>query len=127
MFEDPPKCWLHKQGNFITAFFPEGVEVGKDYDFFYLPGIDPQFGNPYLVAGDIYAMWRDAPEVRAVLRSKLGKPPEAPTPPAATNAPPEKVSSRLVRSGLPRTAATNRAAQPPFGPLSPLLQSEVGP
>ncbi len=66
MFEQPPKCWLHKQGNFITAFFPEGVKVGTDYDFFYLPGIDPQFGNPYLVAGDIYAMWRDAPEVRAV-------------------------------------------------------------
>jgi alpha-glucoside transport system substrate-binding protein len=66
MFEQPPKCWLHKQGNFITAFFPEGVKVGEDYDFFYLPGIDPQFGNPYLVAGDIYAMWRDAPEVRAV-------------------------------------------------------------
>jgi alpha-glucoside transport system substrate-binding protein len=66
MFEQPPKCWLHKQGNFITAFFPEGVEVGKDYDFFYLPGIDPQYGDPYLVAGDIYAMWRDAPEVQAV-------------------------------------------------------------
>ena len=34
MFEDPPKCWLHKQGNFITSFFPEGVEAGgRDYDF----------------------------------------------------------------------------------------------
>jgi len=66
MFEQPPKCWLHKQGNFITAFFPEGVKVGEDFDFFYLPGIDPQFGDPYLVAGDIYAMWRDAPEVQAV-------------------------------------------------------------
>ncbi len=66
MFEQPPKCWLHKQGNFITAFFPEGVKVGEDYDFFYLPGIDPKLGEPYLVAGDIYAMWRDAPEVQAV-------------------------------------------------------------
>ncbi|MCP4519057.1 MAG: extracellular solute-binding protein, partial [Delftia sp.] len=33
MFEDPPKCWLHKQGNFITSFFPAGVEAGVDYDF----------------------------------------------------------------------------------------------
>jgi alpha-glucoside transport system substrate-binding protein len=66
MFEQPPKCWMHKQGNFITAFFPEGAQVGTDYDFFYLPGIDPQYGEPYLVAGDIYAVWRDAPEVRAV-------------------------------------------------------------
>jgi alpha-glucoside transport system substrate-binding protein len=25
MFEKPPKCWLHRQGNFITTFFPEGL------------------------------------------------------------------------------------------------------
>ncbi len=37
MFEKPPKCWLHKQGNFITTFFPEGLVAGEDYDFFYLP------------------------------------------------------------------------------------------
>jgi len=67
MFEDPPKCWLHKQGNFITSFFPAGVEAGKDYDFFYLPPIDPQYGKPYLVAGDIMAMFNDRPEVRAVM------------------------------------------------------------
>jgi alpha-glucoside transport system substrate-binding protein len=30
MFEDPPQCWLHRQGNFITSFFPEGVEPDKD-------------------------------------------------------------------------------------------------
>jgi alpha-glucoside transport system substrate-binding protein len=24
MFDNPPKCWLHRQGNFITTFFPEG-------------------------------------------------------------------------------------------------------
>ncbi|MBS1248849.1 MAG: Purine-binding protein [Chloroflexi bacterium] len=67
MFEDPPKCWLHKQGNFITTFFPEGVEAGTDYDFFYLPGIDEEYGKPYLVAGDIMAMFNDRPEVRAVM------------------------------------------------------------
>ncbi|MGD0259675.1 MAG: hypothetical protein ABSD29_07595 [Verrucomicrobiota bacterium] len=42
--------------------------------------LDPQRGEP--------------PEVRAVLRAKLGEPPETSAPPAATNAPPEKVSSR---------------------------------
>jgi len=36
----------------------------------------------------------EAPEVRAVLRTKLGELPEASVPPAATNAPSEKVSSR---------------------------------
>jgi alpha-glucoside transport system substrate-binding protein len=29
MFEDPPGCWLHRQGNFITGFFPEGVGSGS--------------------------------------------------------------------------------------------------
>ena len=67
MFEDPPRCWLHKQGNFITSFFPEGAEAGVDYDFFYLPPIDAEFGKPFLVAGDIMAMFNDRPEVRAVM------------------------------------------------------------
>lgn len=67
MFENPPKCWLHKQGNFITSFFPDGTVAGEDYDFFYLPSIDAQYGKPYLVAGDIMAMFSDRPEVRAVM------------------------------------------------------------
>jgi alpha-glucoside transport system substrate-binding protein len=67
MFDDPPKCWLHKQGNFITSFFPAGVKPGEDYDFFYLPPIDEQYGKPFLVAGDIYAMFNDRDEVRAVM------------------------------------------------------------
>ena len=36
----------------------------------------------------------EPPEVRAVLRTKLGEPPETSAPPAATNALPEKASSR---------------------------------
>ena len=68
MFDNPPKCWLHKQGNFITTFFPEGKVAGTDYAFFYLPPIDDQYGKPVLVAGDIYAMFKDRPEVRAVIQ-----------------------------------------------------------
>ncbi len=67
MFENPPQCWMHKQGNFITSFFPEGLEAGTDYDFFYLPPIDEAYGKPVLVAGDIMAMFNDRPEVRAVM------------------------------------------------------------
>jgi alpha-glucoside transport system substrate-binding protein len=66
MFEDPPKCWMHKQGNFITGWFPEDAVAGVDYDFFYLPPIDDAYGKPYLVGADIYAMFNDRPEVRAV-------------------------------------------------------------
>jgi alpha-glucoside transport system substrate-binding protein len=68
MFDKPPKCWLHKQGNFVTSFFPQDLVAGKDYDFFYLPPIDPQYGKPFEVAGDIYAIFNDRPEVRAAVQ-----------------------------------------------------------
>jgi alpha-glucoside transport system substrate-binding protein len=61
MFEDPPNCWLHRQASFIPAFFPEGVEAGTDYDWFSFPPID-QEGT--LFAGEMSAVFRDAPEVR---------------------------------------------------------------
>ncbi|MEJ2447305.1 MAG: ABC transporter substrate-binding protein, partial [Anaerolineales bacterium] len=67
MFEDPPKCWMHRQGNFITGFFPESAEAGVDYDFFYFPPVDEQYGKPFLVAGDIMSMFNDRPEVRALM------------------------------------------------------------
>ena len=67
MFEDPPRCWLHRQGNFITGFFPEGSEAGVDYDFFYLPPVDDAYGNPFLVAGDIMSQFNDRPEVNALM------------------------------------------------------------
>ena len=67
MFNDPPECWLHRQANFITSFFPEGKQFGVDYDFFYLPPVDEQYGRPFLVAGDLVAMFNDRPEVRALM------------------------------------------------------------
>ncbi len=67
MFENPPKCWMHRQGNFITGFFPETAKAGVDYDFFYFPPVDPQYGKPFLVAGDIMSMFNDRPEVRALM------------------------------------------------------------
>jgi len=68
MFDNPPKCWFNKQGNFVTSFFPTDLKAGVDYDFFYLPIIDPAFGKPFEVAGDIYAAFNDRPEVRAVIQ-----------------------------------------------------------
>jgi alpha-glucoside transport system substrate-binding protein len=67
MFDDPAGCYMHKQGNFITSFFPEGSVAGEDYGVFYLPPIDEEYGKPFLVAGDIYSMFNDRPEVRAVM------------------------------------------------------------
>jgi alpha-glucoside transport system substrate-binding protein len=67
MFDDPPKCWMHKQGNFITGFFPEGLVADVDYGFFYFPPVDPAYGKPFLVAGDVMVMFNDRPEVRALM------------------------------------------------------------
>jgi alpha-glucoside transport system substrate-binding protein len=68
MFSDSasPDCYMLKEGNYITNFFPESVIAG-DYNFFYLPPIDAALGRPFLVTGDIYAMFNDRPEVRATI------------------------------------------------------------
>jgi len=68
MFEDPPQCWLHRQGNFVTSFFPEEAVASVDFDFFYLPPIKEEYGKPVLGAGDIYGVFNDRPEVRAVIQ-----------------------------------------------------------
>ena len=68
MFEEPVKCWFNRQGNFVTTFFPEEKVSGVDYDFFYLPPIKEEFGKPVLGAGDLYGMYNDRPEVRAVIQ-----------------------------------------------------------
>jgi alpha-glucoside transport system substrate-binding protein len=67
MFDNPPKCWLHRQANFITSFFPKEAKYGVDYDFFYLPPVDEQYGKPFLVAGDLIGMFNDKPEARALM------------------------------------------------------------
>ena len=70
MLQDPPKCWLHRQGTFITSFMEKakpGMKAGVDYDFFYLPPIDSQYGKPVLFAGDLFSVFNDRPEVRAVM------------------------------------------------------------
>jgi len=67
MFDDPPTCWMHKQAGWISGFFPEGMEAGTDAMFFYLPPIDEELGNPVLGAGDLFAMFNDRPEVRALM------------------------------------------------------------
>jgi alpha-glucoside transport system substrate-binding protein len=68
LFDNPPKAWLNDQGNFITTFFPNGLQPGVDYDFFPLPAISEKYGAPVEVGGDIYAMFNNRPEVRAVMQ-----------------------------------------------------------
>jgi alpha-glucoside transport system substrate-binding protein len=68
LFDNPPKAWLHNQGNFIVSFFPGSPAPGVDYDFFQLPAVNSTYGAPVLAGGDIYGMFNDRPEVRAVMQ-----------------------------------------------------------
>jgi alpha-glucoside transport system substrate-binding protein len=66
MFDPLPACMMHRQGNFITGFFPEDVQADLESQVgvFGLPPIDPQWGTPVLGGGDQFIMFNDRPEVR---------------------------------------------------------------
>jgi alpha-glucoside transport system substrate-binding protein len=69
MFEDPPACWLHRQAQFIEAFFPDDVQenVVDEADFFAFPEIDADQGTPALIAGDLVALFTDNPAAEALV------------------------------------------------------------
>jgi ABC-type glycerol-3-phosphate transport system substrate-binding protein len=67
LFENPPGCWLHLQGPWITLHFPDDLEPGVDYDFFTLPPIEEIYGSPIIIYGNIMTMFNDRPEVRALM------------------------------------------------------------
>jgi alpha-glucoside transport system substrate-binding protein len=68
-FDDPPKCLLTNQGNFITTFFPEDVQADLDNQVgvFPLPALDAEIGIPAMVGGDQAVAFADRPEVWAFL------------------------------------------------------------
>ncbi|MFP4644524.1 MAG: ABC transporter substrate-binding protein [Spirochaetales bacterium] len=70
LLRDEPAALMHRQASFIQGFLPDGTEVGPDgdIDFFYLPPIEEEQGEPVLVAGDIMSPMDDRPEIRAVMR-----------------------------------------------------------
>jgi alpha-glucoside transport system substrate-binding protein len=61
-------CMMHRQANFFAAFMPEGTEFGDgpgQVSTFYFPANE---GSPILVGGLNAAVFRDAPEVWAVMK-----------------------------------------------------------
>lgn len=69
LFTDPPGCYLHRQAAFVTGDWRTslGAVAGVDFDAFYLPPVNDSYGRPFLISGDLNAMFNDRPEVRAVL------------------------------------------------------------
>jgi alpha-glucoside transport system substrate-binding protein len=84
MFADGgPQCWMQKQAAWIGGFWGANRDAladdpalpaaewpnvpGEDVDFFYFPMIEEEFGTPVLGAADMFVMFEDRPEVRALM------------------------------------------------------------
>lgn len=66
MFENPPRSWMHRQGNFVTSFLQDDIQANleEEVGVFPLPGINDEFGIPILGGGDQFVVFNDRPEVR---------------------------------------------------------------
>ena len=75
LYTDPPNAYMHRMALFIYGFiknhFPE-IEPVKQVDFFMVPPIDPQFGNPMLSSGSQLIMFNDTPENRQFMEYWAG-------------------------------------------------------
>jgi alpha-glucoside transport system substrate-binding protein len=68
LFSAPPQCMMHRQASFIPAFFPEGIIVGEDVDFFYFPSYaNADLGNPVLGAGTLVTITEDSEATRGLI------------------------------------------------------------
>ncbi len=59
-FKSPPSCYLHRQGNFATGFYPEDVQADLDSSVgtFVLPPSEGGYdGQPILGGGDLAALF----------------------------------------------------------------------
>lgn len=71
LFTSPPGAYLHKQATFIKTFilkYNPDLKPGVDFSFFPFPSIDPEYGVPALGAADMFAMFNDTPQARALMR-----------------------------------------------------------
>ena len=72
MFEDPPECMMHRQGNFITGFFPKDVQknLGDNVGVAYFPESEDGFeGKPLLGGGDVASLFKQSRENRAAVET----------------------------------------------------------
>ena len=69
LFDNPPGCQLLHQASFITGLgaFPK-QKAGEDYDFFPFPDINPQYAGALEGAGDLFGMFHDTPQAKALMK-----------------------------------------------------------
>jgi alpha-glucoside transport system substrate-binding protein len=71
MFTSPPRCYLHHQGSFITDFFVKSnasLKPVEDFNLFPFPAIDSRNAGAQEVAGDLFGMFKDTPQSRALMK-----------------------------------------------------------
>lgn len=68
LFSSPPTCVFHHQATFMTEFFKSqaGARDGE-YDFFPFPTVDARFAGDVTGAGDLFGMFRNTPQSRALM------------------------------------------------------------
>ncbi len=68
LFKSPPGCIFGHQASFITDFFQKqgGAKPG-DYDFYPFPDINTQYAGAVEGAGDLFGMFNDTPQARALM------------------------------------------------------------
>ena len=69
LFSVPPKCFMHKQAQFIADFFPKNVKLGQDVNFFYFPPYADKkdLGRPVEGAGTLAMITKDSPAAEAFI------------------------------------------------------------
>jgi alpha-glucoside transport system substrate-binding protein len=71
LFTNPPGCYLHHQATFITDFFVKNnpaIKPVTDFNFFAFPDINPAYSGSEEVVGDSFAMYKDTPQGRALIK-----------------------------------------------------------
>ncbi len=67
MFRTPAECAMYKQASFATSWFPDGIDVGEDVDFFVLPAVEDAVVAPMLVGADGLVQFSDDDDVHRLM------------------------------------------------------------
>ena len=70
MFDTDPKCWMYKQGTFITGFFPKKVvaNIDDEVGVFGFPPVEEGGEKPVLGGGDLAMMFDDTASTKSVMQ-----------------------------------------------------------
>jgi alpha-glucoside transport system substrate-binding protein len=71
LFTNPPGCYMQHQASFITGFYTTdnpNLKAGTDYNFFPFPPFDPSKPQSLEIAGDLFGMFKDTPQARALIK-----------------------------------------------------------